>query len=132
MTADEKQTAIADINAALEELAQALSTVYGDQVVLEVLSNEGEKTSAPNFGNESHVIKKRDAGDGMDSDPTVMTRRLLNVSVMVSTDYPAMFAIIAGLVIALTLVSSSSNGINHTFLGRLVYHCRHDDHGSRT
>ena len=107
LTADEKATAITDINNALEQLATALTTVYGDQVVLEVFSLDTNAAATPSFNNSDlHVIKKRAADD--DNNPIVLARKQYNVSVMVSTDYPAIFAIFAGLVIALTLVRFAS------------------------
>lgn len=44
------------------------------------------------------------SADDVKEDPFLATRVFYNVSVMVSTDYPAIFAIFAGLVIALVLV----------------------------
>lgn len=97
--------AISDVTSTLEYLSKALSTAYGDQVVLELISLSNSATPVPDFEKDvPHVIKKRAADDDMNNDPIVMARKQYNVSVMVSSDYPAIFAIFAGLVIALVLV----------------------------
>ncbi|CAJ0583859.1 unnamed protein product, partial [Mesorhabditis spiculigera] len=72
-----------------------LLQVYGGQAVVEVIANSTpiqEKSSA-----SAHNIVKRAVGDDpKEKDPFTLLRQQYNVSVAVSSDYAAIFAIFAG------------------------------------
>ncbi|VDO38619.1 unnamed protein product [Haemonchus placei] len=82
LNSEDLDIAVKDIQNAVNKLAQALATAYGDQAIVEVVAIS--ETRVGNF-------------------ITLTWREQLNVYVFTSTDYPAIFAIFAGLVIALVL-----------------------------
>ncbi|GMR32371.1 hypothetical protein PMAYCL1PPCAC_02566, partial [Pristionchus mayeri] len=84
------ETAAADVQYVLHQLSSAARAVYGeDSVVVQLVQWE-----------EEHKRSKRDTSN---NPPIVQKRKSLNVYVFSSTDYPAIFAIFAGLVILLAL-----------------------------
>ncbi|KAK6018556.1 renin receptor-like protein, partial [Ostertagia ostertagi] len=103
LTAEDREVAVKDVQNAVNKLTQALKTAYGDQAIVEVVAiSEAVKPS--NHHEEQLLIRKKRAGDVPDADKNLKTwREQLNVYVFTSTDYPAIFAIFAGLIIALVL-----------------------------
>ncbi|EYC16795.1 hypothetical protein Y032_0032g2499 [Ancylostoma ceylanicum] len=100
---EDRSTAMNDIQKVVDKLASALSDVYGDQAVVEVLSISSA-VKYPESSQEQTLVRRKRAADLSDTDKNLKTwREQLNVYVFVSTDYPAMFAIFAGLTIVLAL-----------------------------
>ncbi|RCN49344.1 renin receptor-like protein [Ancylostoma caninum] len=100
---EDRTIAINDIQRAVDKLASALSTVYGDQTVVEVVAVPNAVKYAET-SQEQPLVRRKRAADLFDTDKNLKTwREQLNVYVFVSTDYPAMFAIFAGLTIVLAL-----------------------------
>ncbi|CAI4220750.1 unnamed protein product, partial [Auanema sp. JU1783] len=98
---DERATAIADINNAVQELTSALSNVYGEQVVVEIIALS---SAIKNAEVENHKISKRDVTPVTATDQKLAQyRKTFNVSVFTSSDYPAIFAIFLGTSLALVL-----------------------------
>lgn len=97
------ETALDDIRRAVQILSETLSTVYSNRAVVEVLTISGGIKSDGILPGHSIIRRKRDIG-ASETDINLKTwRELLNVYVFVGTDYPAIFAIFAGLTITLTL-----------------------------
>lgn len=100
---EERTIAVKDVQNAVEKLASALSTAYGDQAIVEVVA-VSDAVKASEHDSETLVRRKRAAGDMTDTDKSLKQwREAYNVYSFVSTDYPAIFAIFAGLIIALIL-----------------------------
>ncbi|GMT32839.1 hypothetical protein PFISCL1PPCAC_24136, partial [Pristionchus fissidentatus] len=81
--------AAADIQYVLQQLSSSVRSVYGVDSIVEFVQWE-----------ETHKRSKRDTASDK---PIVNKRKSLNVYVFASSDYPAIFAIFAGLVIVLAL-----------------------------
>ncbi|UMM39086.1 hypothetical protein L5515_016285 [Caenorhabditis briggsae] len=106
--AAQKQEAVADIKAAIEALTSAINNSYGGQAVVELLTFEAESGAAENTAEDreipsSHNIQKRDAAADAYKDIIQNARKAYMVTVPVSTDYPAIFAIFFGLVVILVV-----------------------------
>ncbi|KAL6736777.1 hypothetical protein Aduo_007090 [Ancylostoma duodenale] len=100
---EDRNIAMKDIQKAINKLGNALSDVYGDQAVVEVVSISNA-VKYPEASEEQTLVRRKRAADLSDTDKNLKTwREQLNVYVFVSTDYPAMFAIFAGLTIILAL-----------------------------
>ncbi|CAJ0583468.1 unnamed protein product, partial [Mesorhabditis spiculigera] len=98
----DRNAAIVEVQNAVKALTDAMVEVYGGQAVVEVIANSTpiqEKSSA-----SAHNIVKRAVGDDpKEKDPFTLLRQQYNVSVAVSSDYAAIFAIFAGISIFLAL-----------------------------
>ncbi|KAK6050173.1 hypothetical protein COOONC_12323 [Cooperia oncophora] len=105
---EDREMALKDLQNAVDKLTQALTTAYGDQVIVEVLALSEPVKSPSRHDEQMTLIRRKRAADMTETDTNLKTwRESLNVYVFTSTDYPAMFAIFAGLVIALVLVSKA-------------------------
>ncbi|XGW08878.1 hypothetical protein V3C99_011302 [Haemonchus contortus] len=103
LNSEDLDIAVKDIQNAVNKLAQALATAYGDQAIVEVVAIS-ETVKPLDHHQEPVLIRRKRAADMTDTDKNLKTwREQLNVYVFTSTDYPAIFAIFAGLVIALVL-----------------------------
>lgn len=102
---EERNEAMKDVQNSIEELANAMKSAYGDQVIVEVVAISGVvKPSIEHYHHEDVLIRRKRASDMSDADKSLKTwREKLNVTVPISNDYPAIFAIFAGLTIALIL-----------------------------
>uniref|UniRef100_A0A8R1DP02 Renin receptor-like C-terminal transmembrane spanning segment domain-containing protein n=1 Tax=Caenorhabditis japonica TaxID=281687 RepID=A0A8R1DP02_CAEJA len=99
----QKEEAIADIKTAVEALTDAIKNAYGGQAVVELLSFDSESGNVEDVREVPvHNIKKRDvASDWITALKTA--RKGYQVTVPVSQDYPAIFAIFLGLVVILVV-----------------------------
>uniref|UniRef100_A0A1I7UIH3 VWFA domain-containing protein n=1 Tax=Caenorhabditis tropicalis TaxID=1561998 RepID=A0A1I7UIH3_9PELO len=99
----QKQEAIADIKEAIETLVSAINNSYGGQAVVELLTFEAETPENISESREIpiHNIKKRAAATYKDA--VEGARKGFQVTVPVSSDYPAIFAIFLGLVVILVI-----------------------------
>ncbi|KAK6738168.1 hypothetical protein RB195_020338 [Necator americanus] len=93
-----------NIQDAIDKLKKALSTVYGDQVIVEIVTISNPIKHAERHHEQETVVRRKRAAELSDTDNNLKTwREQLNVYVFTSTDYPAIFAIFAGLTIVLAL-----------------------------
>ncbi|KAK5966276.1 Vacuolar H ATPase [Trichostrongylus colubriformis] len=108
LSPEERAIAIKDVQNAVYQLTQALTTVYGGQAIVEVVAISDAVKSSDHL--EEHiVIRKKRASDMTDTDKNLKTwREQLNVYAFTSTDYPAIFAIFAGLAVLYTVVGMMS------------------------
>ncbi|MTV28917.1 hypothetical protein FTX61_26635, partial [Nitriliruptoraceae bacterium ZYF776] len=100
----QKEEAVADVKAAIEALTASINNAYGGQAVIELLAFEAESGAAEKSTESreipNHNIQKRDTKS---KTPTQLARENLQVTVPVSSDYPAIFAIFLGLVVILVV-----------------------------
>lgn len=104
----EYENGLQELQDAIGVLTEALSASFGDQALVEVITAEGADIVTPDlpYAEAKHNIHKREAtGDSdMDEGKRIMgLRSKLNVYKFTSSDYPAIFAIFAGLIIILVL-----------------------------
>ncbi|KAF1769856.1 hypothetical protein GCK72_001673 [Caenorhabditis remanei] len=105
----QKQEAVADVKAAIQALTAAINNSYGGQAVVELLTFDAETGSAEitsenrEIPSDSHNIQKRDVSIGAFKDALNSARKGFQVTVPVSSDYPAIFAIFLGLVVILVI-----------------------------
>ncbi|CAO4367700.1 unnamed protein product [Caenorhabditis nigoni] len=126
---EKKSEAILDIQNAISSLNQAIRDAYGGQAVVELLNFKAEDSSEDVTSSESwksefensensefagnHKIQKRETSGGIPgvSEPTEYekirdaARKSYGVTEAVSPDYPAMFAMIFGLVAVLVVTT---------------------------
>ncbi|WKX95746.1 hypothetical protein Q1695_012304 [Nippostrongylus brasiliensis] len=101
LNGDERATAVKDVEDAVNKLAAALATAYGDQAIVEVVALSDAVTPVEH---EPTLVRRKRAADFTDSEKSLKEwRESLNIERFVSDDYPAIFAIFAGLIIALVL-----------------------------
>lgn len=96
-TKDEINAAKKELGKILDELVDVLKSTYGDQVVVEVITTDGNVESSG-----SHLIAKRDT---QSNQPLTIQeiRKKYNVYSFTQGDYPAIFAIFAGVSIILSI-----------------------------
>ncbi|CAJ0605365.1 unnamed protein product [Cylicocyclus nassatus] len=102
-SASKQKEAVEDIRNAVNELASALKKVYGDQVIVEVVCNP-VMVKDENHSQQHGEVRTKRAAPATTTDTNLERwRKALNVYKFTSTDYPAIFAIFAGLTIILAL-----------------------------
>lgn len=96
-TKDEINAAKKELGKMLDDLVDVLKSTYGDQVVVEVITTNGNAESSGN-----HLIAKRDTQSNQPG--TIQEiRKKYNVYSFTQGDYPAIFAIFAGVSIILSI-----------------------------
>uniref|UniRef100_A0A915AZD7 Renin receptor n=3 Tax=Parascaris univalens TaxID=6257 RepID=A0A915AZD7_PARUN len=95
-----------ELEAAVDFLTEALSAAYGDQALVEVTTEQSPDVmnvdAADGASQLPHKIRKREALTASEAH-IVEIRRALNVYQFTSSDYPAIFAIFAGVIIVLSI-----------------------------
>ncbi|KAJ1373692.1 hypothetical protein KIN20_036166 [Parelaphostrongylus tenuis] len=100
---NDRETGINDIRKAIQIFSETMSTVYGNRAVVEVLTISGDIKSDDRL-HEQPVVRRKRATDSSDTGTNLKNwREALNVYAFVGTDYPAIFAIFAGLSIIMAL-----------------------------
>uniref|UniRef100_A0A1I7TLG7 Vacuolar H+ ATPase M8.9 accessory subunit n=1 Tax=Caenorhabditis tropicalis TaxID=1561998 RepID=A0A1I7TLG7_9PELO len=96
--AAEKEEAVTDVKVAIKTLTTAINNAYGGEAVVELLTFDAE--TGVKTENQTHNIQKREVTY---KDSVQAARKGFQVTVPVSSDYPAIFAIFLGLVIILVV-----------------------------
>lgn len=86
------KAALDEVTQAIEKLSAALRAAYGDQVVVEMVT---QSTTAP----QDHIIVKRDTAGGNQTDTSKY-----NLYGFINQEYPAAFAIVGGVSIFLAII----------------------------
>lgn len=100
---DDYKNGVKELEAAIDYLTEALSAAYGDQAVVEVTTEQSPDVMNVDAASQlPHKIRKREALPASEAH-IVEIRRALNVYQFTSSDYPAIFAIFAGVIIILSI-----------------------------